>query len=75
MDWTKIMDFLLIANFCMCAIFSYSDFTIFNRHVKVSEIITNISFSTVFGMPTRYITSFDKPQFPEEKEEEVENLF
>ena len=25
-DWTKIADFLLMTNFLMCAVFSYSDF-------------------------------------------------
>ena len=28
-DWTKIMDFSLMTNFCMCAVFSYSDFIMF----------------------------------------------
>ena len=37
-DWTKIVDFLLMVNFLMCARFSYSDFTAsVNEHHTASK--------------------------------------
>ena len=41
--------------------------------LKTKQQTSSQLFSTVFDIPTRYITSFDKPQFPEEKEKLLMN--
>ena len=44
-----------------------------NFHKANKQQTSSQLFSTVFEIPTRYITSFDKPQFPEEKEKLLMN--